>query len=235
MKKIMIILPVFILLNASLFAFGLDMEYQNFNLLEEKKEKGVLNIEINQSIPITENFGTEFIINFNPIFLDDSEVILDKNFQFTGSISYKDILFYFKKDIKEYLKIIGIQKKYSQYKKMGIEFLLPYNHYSYENNSIYLNKNKAVIFIIEDQFFKNNENFSIFIKEKLKFEEINSYVKNENYNEFINSKIDISIQNKIGVQSGYFNCGVLNTININTPLKTKLDFNDSKLFVGFKF
>ncbi|MCF7906429.1 hypothetical protein K9L04_00665 [Patescibacteria group bacterium] len=235
MKKIMIILSVFILLDVSLFAFGLDVEYKDFKLLENEKERGVLSIEIDQSISISENFGVGFVINFNPIFLSSSEITLDKNFQFTGSISYKDILFYFKKDIKEYSKIIGLQKKYSQYKKMGIEFLLPYNHYYYEDNSVYLKENKSIILIIEDQFLKNDQNFSFFIQEKLKFSEINSYIKNQNYNEFINTEISISIQNKIGVQSGYFNCGVLNTINITNSSKTKLDFNNLEIFIGFRF
>jgi len=235
MKKIMIILSVFILLDVSLFAFGLDVEYKDFKLLEDEKERGVLSIEIDQSISISKNFGVGFVINFNPRFLSSSEITLDKNFQFTGSISYKDILFYFKKDTQIFTPIIGIQKKYSKYKKMGIEFLLPYNHYYYEDNQIYLNKNKAIILIIEDQFLKIDKDFSFFIQEKLKFSEIDSYIKNESYNEFINTEISISIQNKIGVQSGYFNCGVLNTINITNLSKTKLDFNNLEIFIGFRF
>ena len=231
MKKVMIILLTFLMLVTSLFATGIDVEYSG-SVLEENGE--FLEFEINHSVLIYENFGVGIELNFNSE-LKNNEIIFDNNFNFLGGISYKDMLFYFKKDTLNFSPKIGIQKKSSLYKKFGIELIIPYIHYYYENDAVYFQEKKSIIFLIEDQVNLNNYNSSFFIKEELEFSKVDSFKKNINQEEFIGNDINISIRNKIGFQSGYFKVGVSNVIHINSEEKTKLDLNNLQIFVGFKF
>ncbi len=230
MKKIVIILLIFLILVTSLFATGIDVEY----IRGASGESGeFLEFEINQNVSIYKNFGIEIELNFNSE-LKNNEIIFNNDFKFLGGISYKDMLFYFKKDTLNFSPKIGVQKKSSLYKKFGIELIIPYTHYYYENNFVYFQEKKSIIFLIEDQVSLDN-NSSFFIKEEIEFSKIDSFKKSKNQEEFIGNNINISIRNKIGFQSGYFKIGVSNIIKLNSNEKNKLDLDNLQIFVGFKF
>jgi hypothetical protein len=88
---------------------------------------------------------------------------------------------------------------------------------------------------MEDQIILDNYDFSFFIKEEVELYKISSFKKNIEYEESIGNEIIISVRNKIGFNTGYFNVGVSNEIIINSEEKTKLDLKNTQLFVGFKF
>jgi hypothetical protein len=231
MKKIMVILITFIMLSESLFATGIGVEYcRDFS--GENNE--FLEFEIKENFLIYENFGIGVGFNFNSE-LKNKEIVFDENFEFSGGVSYKDILFYFKKDNLNFSPGLGIQKRSSLYKNFGIELMLPFLNYYYENNSIYYQEKNSITFIMEDQIILDNYDFSFFIKEEVELYKISSFKKNIEYEESIGNEIIISVRNKIGFNTGYFNVGVSNEIIINSEEKTKLDLKNTQLFVGFKF
>jgi hypothetical protein len=230
MRKIMIILLTF-MLAGSLFATGIGVEYCR-GLSEGANE--FLKFEIKQVFPIYENFGIGIELDFNSE-LKNEEIIFNNDFKFSGGVSYKDILFYFKKDTLNFSPKLGIQKQSSLYKNFGIELMIPYTHYYYENNSVYYQEKKSITFVIEDQISLDNQNFNIFIKEELEFYKTDSFKKNIEYEESIGDELIISIRSKAGFSSGYFNAGISNEITINSEEKTKLDLNNIQVFVGFKF
>lgn len=230
MKKVMIIFLAFIMLEVSLFATGIDVEYGK----DLAGGNEFLEFEINQNVSIYKNFGIDLELNFNSK-LKNNEIILNKDFKFLGGVSYKDMLFYFKKDMLIISPIIGIQKKSSLYKNFGIELIIPYIHYYYENDSVYFQEKKSIIFKIEDQINLNIHDSSFFIKEEIEFSKIDFFKKNTNQEESVGSDINISIRNKIGFQSGYFKIGISNVIKLNSKEETKLDLNNLQIFIGFKF
>ena len=231
MKKIMIILLMFLTLVTSLFATGIGVEYCGDFSGEKNK---FLEFEIDQTISIYENFGANLKLNFSSE-LKNEEIIFNNDFEFLGGVSYKDMLFYFKKDTLNFSPKLGLQKKSSLHQKFGVELIIPYIHYYYKDNAVYFQEKKSITFLIEDRIELNNKSSSFFIKEELEFSKIDSFKKNILREEFIGDETNVFVKSKIGFQTGYFKIGVSNIIEINSNRKTKLDLKNTQFFVGFEF